>query len=167
MENSAAVVVPELFQQIRGSTRSGRESELVEKILRGYFSGKRDALRTYKFLEVQVQGKRGTFNAMAVDISRSGILLRIMDSGFAESAEMNHLMPYTARVWHHFEGGFGVLFNGGSLKVSADVVRVTGYSGRGSSLILLGCRFRRDLTPEQCRDLGIDHREDLPPGDSP
>jgi len=158
-------VLPDLFKQIRGSMGPGMEREVVEKILRGYFSGKRDSLRTYKLLDVECEGKKGSFKGMAVDISRSGVLLRIMDPTFASPAEMNHLMPYTARVWFHFEGGFLVHFKDRALSMHTDVVRVTGFCGRGQqSLILIGCKFRRHLTPEECGDLGVAYEEDRPPG---
>ncbi len=164
MSNGGVGVIPDIFRQIRNDMGPGMEREVIEKILRGYFSGKRDSLRTHKLLDVLCEGKKGAFKGMAVDISRSGILLRIMDPAFASAAEVNHLMPYTARVWFHFEGGFWVHFKNGKLKVNADVVRVTGFCGRGQSLILIGCKFRRHLTPEECEELSIPCEEDRPPG---
>lgn len=134
--------------------------EIVEKILLGYFSGKRDAVRTYKFLDVEVEGKRGVFRGMAVDISATGMLLRIIDSDFAKLDEMDHLMPYTARVWFHFENGLAVAFAKGQVRTQADVVRVTGYCGRGKGLILIGCRFRDPLDDGQCEALGIESGPD-------
>jgi hypothetical protein len=167
MAQGTLSVPAEVFEAIRASTAPGMNPEIVEKILRGYFSGKRDALRTYKFLDSEVSGHHGTFRAMAVDISRTGVLLRITDPEFATQDEMNHLMPYTARVWFHFEGGFTIRFSRGAVVTTANVVRVTGYVGRGNSLILLGCRFDRDLAQEECAMLGIDHSDDRPPGTGP
>ncbi len=163
--SSAAGVSPDIFRQIRACTSPGMEPEVIEKILRGYFSGKRDAIRTSKFLDVQVKGKRGSFHAMAVDISRTGILLRIVDSDFATPDEANHLMPYTARVWYHFEGGLTVSFPEVEVVAKADVVRVTGYCGRGNSLILIGCRFRTAIDEKSCDAIGIEHAADRPPGE--
>jgi hypothetical protein len=137
-------------------------TQQVEELLREYFSGKRDAVRTYKFLDVRVKGKRGAFRGMAVDISATGMLLRIIDKDFAAESETDRLMPYTARVWFHFESGLDVEFDEGKVSTSADVVRVTGYCGRGRGLILIGCRFREQLKAEQCRALGIDVGPDTP-----
>jgi hypothetical protein len=134
----------------------------VEEILREYFSGKRDAIRTYKFLDVRVKGKHGVFRGMAVDISATGMLLRIIDRDFANTEETDRLMPYTARVWFHFENGLDVAFDGGNVRTRADVVRVTGYCGRGKGLILIGCRFREPLNGEQCTSLGIEVGPDEP-----
>ena len=99
-------------------------------------------------------GGKGTFRAMTVDISTTGVLLRIMDPTFASPEELEHLMPYTARVWYHFEGGFEVAFAEDKVRVDGDVVRVTGYCGRGANLILIGCRFRDELTQEDAERLG-------------
>jgi len=162
--SSALGVSPELLRRIRSSTAPEMDPEVVETILRGYFSGKRDSIRTYRLVDATVEGRNGSFNAMAVDVSRSGVLLRIMDPCFASEDEIYHLMPYTARVWYHFEGGLTVHFAKDSVVADADVVRVTGYCGRGSSLILIGCRFRERLTHRQCGLLGIEHAEDRPPG---
>lgn len=135
--------------------------EEVEEILKEYFSGKRAAVRTYKFLDVRVKGRRGVFHGMAVDISATGMLLRIIDKDFAHAEEVDRLMPYTARVWFHFENGLDVAFDAGKFRAAADVVRVTGYCGRGRGLILIGCRFREPLTDEQCASLGIEAGPDV------
>ncbi|NJN14261.1 MAG: PilZ domain-containing protein [Planctomycetes bacterium] len=138
--------------------------EEVEALLRSYFSGKRAAVRTSTLLDVILEGPHGFFSGMAVDLSRTGILLRINDADFAMPDEEQHLMRYTSRVWHHFERGLAVLFPGVDLRALADVVRVTGYSGKGSCLILIGCHFREALDESICDKLGIEHAEDRAPG---
>ena len=164
MSSGNSGVDPELFRKIRASTAPGMDSEIIEKVLRGYFSGKRDAIRTYKFLNIEMQGGHGNFHGMAIDISRSGMLVRIMDPRFAGADEMEHLMPYTARVWYHFEGGFFASFSDTGVTARGEVVRVTGYCGRGNSLILIGCRFTTPLAEDDCERLSIEHAEDRPPG---
>ena len=110
MERSAAVAT-DLVKQIQGWTSLGAASEVVEKILESKFAGRRDAIRTFKFLEIVVQGTGGTFKALGINISRTGILFRITDPRFANDAEQQHLMPYTARVWQNFHGGFHVFLD--------------------------------------------------------
>ena len=127
MSDRAVGIAPRIKEQIRGYTAGGMEPEVIGKILRGYFTGQRDGMRTYKFLEVKIQGNGGTFQAVAVDISRSGMLFRITDDSFASENRCHPLMPYTARVWHNFEGGFQIHFEGGAFTVPASIVRVTGY----------------------------------------
>jgi hypothetical protein len=64
-------------------------------------------------------------------------------------------MPYTARVWQNFHGGFHVFLEDGAISREADIVRVSGYCGRKSSLVLVGCRFRAPLATAECDALGI------------
>ena len=154
MERSAGVAT-DLVKQIQGWTSLGAASEVVEKVLEAQFAGRRDSIRTFKFLELVVQGTGGTFKGLGVNISRTGLLFRITDERFAADGEQQHLMPYTARVWQNFHGGFHVFLEGGAVAREADIVRVSGYCGRKSSLVLVGCRFRDELTPVECEVLGI------------
>jgi hypothetical protein len=164
MTDSAMGVLPQIWKEIRGAAVPGLEPEVVDRILRENFCGKRSAVRTCKLLDVSVEGKKGTFKGMVVDISRTGVLLRIQDPAFARADERKHLMPYTARVWQNFGEGLFVTSEDKALEACADVVRVTGYCGRGAELILIGCRFRHDLSEEDCEKLGIEYAEDRPPG---
>jgi hypothetical protein len=158
MERSADVA-EDLVKQIQGWTSLGAASDIVEKVLEAKFEGRRGALRTFKFLEIVVQGTGGTFKALGVNISRTGMLFRITDPRFAADSEHHHLMPYTARVWQNFFGGFHVFLEKGTVAREADIVRVSGYCGKKSSLVLVGCRFRDELTPEECDLLGIPYEE--------
>jgi len=153
----SADVAPELLRQIEGWTSLGAASEVVEKVLKAHFTGRRDAIRTFKFLELRVQGTGGTFKALGINISRSGLLFRITDDRFCGDAETRNLMPYTARVWQNFHGGFHVFLEDGLIAREADIVRVSGYCGKKSSLVLVGCRFREELTREECELLGVVH----------
>ncbi len=154
MERSAGVAT-DLVKQIQGWTSLGAASEVVEKILHAQFAGRRDAVRTFKFLEIMVQGTGGTFSALGINISRTGLLFRITDPRFATDGEQQHLMPYTARVWQNFHGGFHVFLERGLVAREADIVRVSGYCGSKSSLVLVGCRFRAELAEAECDLLGI------------
>jgi hypothetical protein len=166
MDDESVRVSPEIFKDIRAYADGEHDPEVFERILRSYFAGKRDAVRTYRLMNIEIIGKRGLFDAVAVDISRSGILLRIQDPSFAREQELDQIMPYTARVWYHFEGGFEIVFpDEGKVRVQADVVRVTGYVGRGERLIFVGCRFRRTLESDECERLGIEHGDDRSPAE--
>jgi hypothetical protein len=154
MERSAGVA-PDVVKQIQGWTSLGAASDVVEKVLQEQFSSRRDAVRTFKFLELTVQGAGGTFAALGINISRTGLLFRITDARFAADDERQHLMPYTARVWQNFHGGFHVFLEKGAINREADIVRVSGYCGKKSSLVLVGCRFRQPLLAEDCDRLGI------------
>lgn len=138
----------------------GHASE--ERKLQGYFTGRRQALRTCKFLDCTMKGNHATFAGMAVDLSRTGALVRVLDPHFAAPHESEQLMLYTARVWYHFDNGLELSFLSGGLRTVADVVRVTGYCGHGSGLNLIGLHFRTELTSDECRDLGIEYADDRP-----
>ena len=71
-------------------------------------------------------------------------------------------MPYTAKVWKHFDSGLSLRFNVGAIEAVADVVRVTGYSGADKRIILIGCRFRTRLTERECDLMGIEYGADQP-----
>jgi hypothetical protein len=150
-------VANDLVKQIQGWTSLGDATELMQKVLESQHAGRRDAVRTFKFLEIVVQGTGGTFKAMGINISRTGILFRITDPRFAADGEHQHLMPYTARVWHNFHGGLHVFLESGSISREAEIVRVSGYCGKKSSLVLVGCRFHEELTAAECDLLGVPH----------
>jgi len=146
-----------------GHTAPGIGPEMLEDLLQGVVPDRRDGLRAYRFLDLRIEGSQGTFRAVAVDLSRSGMLFRITDPSFATAEEAGQLMPYTARVWSHFDEGLTVHFPDGAAPARAEVVRVTGYCGELHSLILVACRFREPLDPLVCRILGIDGAADLAP----
>jgi hypothetical protein len=155
----SAQVAPELLRQIQGWTALGGAAEVVEKVLHAQFGGRRGAIRTFKFLEATVQGKCGTFQALGVNISRSGLLFRITDDRFAGEEEQQQLMSYTARIWQNFHGGFQVFLENGLIARESDIVRVSGYCAQTSSLVLVGCRFREELTRGECELLGVAYDE--------
>jgi len=159
MPAERSAVASELVKQIEGWTSLGDASELVNKVLEAQFAGRRDAVRTFKFLETVVQGAGGIFRALGINISKTGMLFRITDPRFAADGEHQHLMPYTARVWQNFHGGFHVFLYKGTIAREADIVRVSGYCGRKSSLVLVGCRFRDPLTDAECEALGVAHED--------
>jgi len=156
----------ELFDRIKGSHAPGMDAADVDRIIRGHFSGRRAAIRTYRALDCVAHGGHGPFRALALDASRSGVLLRVTDPNFALASDMDDLMSYAARVSFHFGEEFQLAFLEGELFLPAVVVRITGHAGVGnaSGIILLGCRFARDLTQAECGLLGIECGEDRPPG---
>jgi len=50
-----------------------------------------------------------------------------------------------------------VFLENGAVARHADIVRVSGYCGKKSSLVLVGCRFREELTLAECDLLGVAH----------
>jgi len=154
MGNKTADFAADILRQMH----AGIDTEELNRLSRGYFSGQRAALRTLRFLDVELQGNQGALKGVAVDLSRSGMLLRIVDPDFAGDQDVDQLMAYTARVWHHLHGEFKTSFVEPDVKrLVTDVIRVTSHGG----LVLIGCRFQRLLTRGQCRKLGIEWADDL------
>ncbi|MGQ0614069.1 MAG: PilZ domain-containing protein [Planctomycetaceae bacterium] len=158
---------PDILEEIRSSTAPGMDPAEVDRLIRSHFSGRRTAIRTYRALDCEAHGGHGAFKALAMDASRSGVLLRITDPSFALPHDLDDLMAYSARVSFHFEQEFRLTFLEGELSVAAQVVRVTGHAGVGnaSGIMLLGCRFGEELGRRECDLLGISSEDDRAPGD--
>ena len=131
----------------------------LERMLREHFAGKRDALRTPTLLDVIVEGHHDSFDGMVVDVSRSGMLLRLLDEEF----DSHPLVPYTARVRFHFGSGLNVRFRESGISAEGTVVRVTEHVAGTVTVVLIGCRFRHALTAHECEMLAIEHAKDRPP----
>ena len=106
----------------------------------------RDGMRYGCSLEAVVRGRGGAFEAETVNVSRSGVLVRLGDSRTAE-----------IRPEHCFRTGADVSFVGAEVRVRADLARVTdGDSGD----LLLAFRFRANLDPRRCLSIGIEDKDD-------
>lgn len=122
----------------------------AEMELRSHFSGKRSAQRRSLELKVTVCGIMDSFPAESIDVSKSGILLKITDSMFADGGE--DLASFAFKVQQHFQQGADILFVDYGFGVTASVVRVTHRNG----LLSLACRFRHPLSTGQCAALEIE-----------
>ena len=94
----------------------------AEMELRSHFSGKRSAQRRTLELKVTVCGIMDNFPAQSIDVSKSGILLQITDSLFADGGE--DLASFAFKVQQHFQQGADILFADYGFGVTASVVRV-------------------------------------------
>ncbi len=105
---------------------------------------KRDGMRYGCHLEAVVRGRGGAFVAETINVSRSGVLVRLRHAGAAQPNRC-------------FRTGADVSFVEAELKVRADLARIAG-DDPGS--LLLAFRFRSNLDPVRCRAIGIDDRDD-------
>ena len=122
----------------------------AEMELRSHFSGKRSAKRRCLELEVTVCGIMDNFPAQSIDVSRSGMLLQITGSAFADGGE--DLASFAFKVQQHFQQGADILFVDYGFGVTTSVVRVTHRHG----VLSLACRFRHPLSDGQCEALEIE-----------
>jgi hypothetical protein len=130
-------------------------SDAAERLLSEYFAEKRDGLRICRPLDASLLVRDVFYGATAVDVSISGIQLRIDDPAFATEEEGSQLLLFSAKVHQHLNGGFEVILADGAIRLPAEVVRVAGYCGSHGTLILVGCRFGRALSPAECELLGL------------
>jgi len=111
---------------------------------------RRGAPRLDRILFVEVQGDYGSYRAKAFNVSQSGVLLSIDDPGFAPPAAPDQLVVFTKRMGFQFGNGMLVRFLEAEVDVQADVVRVSEQEASGEVVIVIGCRFRRPLSREEC-----------------
>ena len=134
----------------KNKKKKGTSGLSAEMELRSHFSGKRSAKRRTLELKVTVCGIMDSFPAQSIDVSKSGVLLQITDSVFADSDE--DLASFAFKVQQHFQQGADILFVDHGFGVTASVVRVTHRQG----VLSLACRFRHPLSEGQCGALEIE-----------
>lgn len=106
----------------------------------------RDGMRYWCSLEAVVRGRGGAFLVETVNVSRSGVLVRLDEARGGE-----------IRAEHCFRTGADVSFVEAEFKVRADLARVAD-SDLGE--LLLAFRFRANLDPGRCSAIGIEDRDD-------
>ncbi len=114
---------------------------------------RRGSPRLDRILFIEVQGDYGSYRAKAFNVSQSGVLLSIDDPGFAPPAAPDQLVVFTKRMGFQFGNGMLVRFLEAQVDVQADVVRVNEQETGGDAVIVIGCRFRRPLSREECARL--------------
>ncbi len=115
------------------------------------FVGRRDGTRINRRIEIVLRIAGNAFTAETVNISRSGVLLR-MKSGLADQG-LN--LPYFAlQVQCHFADGCEAILSGHDKPIKAKVVRATEREGH----LLVAFRFDKPLSAKACEALGIPSR---------
>jgi len=110
---------------------------------------------------VEVAGSSGGFSAQTVNVSRTGVLLWVVDERFLPLAESENMLLFTERVAEEFGEGLEIRL-GEDVALEAEVVRVTRRNEKDVGPVLIACRYARPLSQEEWRRLDL---ERLPPGD--
>ena len=131
---------------------AGEQAELE---LRRHFVGKRDGVRQPCDLNVMLRGRGGSFTGQTVDISRSGVLLRITDQLY--NVPQDDLTSFAGRIEKHFRTRVDVFFVEAGLRKAVEVARLT-MSETGE--FLMACHFRERLDARECELLEIDGGDD-------
>lgn len=120
----------------------------AELEIHSHFAGKRNGIRIDRRIEIVLRVAGNAFVAESVDISRSGVLLR-MESGLADHG-LN--LPYfSLQVQCHFSDGCEAILSGHDTPVKARVVRATEREGH----LLVAFSFDEPLSAKVCEALGI------------
>ncbi|MHC4958163.1 MAG: type IV pilus twitching motility protein PilT [Planctomycetota bacterium] len=116
---------------------------------------RRDATRLQQIHYVELHGRQGMFRAMTLNVSRTGVLLTIVDPGFNATIEEGDLGLAGLRVASLFGEGMNIRWRDASVSVEAEIARLDEGERDGRWMFSLGCRFLRELTPAECAVLGF------------
>jgi len=126
--------------------------EAAELELRRHFQGRRDGQRIPVQVPVELVCLERTVAARTVNISRSGVLLEVLEDG---AHQISELIEYCEEIGHLFAAGGTADFECGVTR-TVHVARVTAGGLGGRMVPLVACRFTEALTPEDFAQLGID-----------
>ena len=119
-------------------------------------AGKRRASRKRRTLSIECRGPGGLrVEARTVDVSRGGTLIEITDP---EIFSTDRSAPFAGRAKEFetlFPDGIDVSFGEGAVLAFARIIRHVVDADR-PELVLLGCQFAPELSPVDCRLLGIE-----------
>ncbi|MHC4934570.1 MAG: PilZ domain-containing protein, partial [Planctomycetota bacterium] len=123
---------------------------------------RRKAPRVDRVLYADVEGDFDAYKALVMNVSFNGALLTLTDPSFVPPTERDKLVLFTRRLGVQFGNGLVLRLLEPDVSVQSDVVRVSERQSGTSHIVVVGCKFRRNLTPQECQRLGIDP----PPADS-
>ena len=126
---------------------ANKPGALAELELRSHFVGRRGGCRIQAEFRVGVQTEANDFVAQAIDVSRTGILLEIMDNVYGGE----DLAAFAAAVEQHFGGTTRILLSQLQLEIRASLIRVMAHDGR----LRIAFRFDRLLSLPACDLLGL------------
>lgn len=122
--------------------------------LRAFLWGKRQSCRYSMALDVAVRGALSSFTALSIDLSATGVLLRVpVDQLQPESAGSHEVDPFTLAETH-FRGACLANFKRRRVKVHLELVRLD-FRPDEPGFLFLGFRFARPLDAKQLKRFGL------------
>jgi len=122
--------------------------------LRAFLWGKRQSARHPLALDVEVRGTLASVPAMSLDVSASGVLLRVCAAALTpEAAQDGDVDPFVLAETHFRETCL-IHFKQRRVKAQVQMVRLD-YRPEEPEFLYLGFRFSRGLEPKQLRRLGL------------
>ena len=127
---------------------TGGGAKRAELEIHSHFAGKRDGTRIDRRIEIVLRVAGDAFVAETVDISRSGVLLR-MGPGFDDRGL--NLTCFALQVQCHFSDGCEAILPDHDTPIGAQIVRATRRGGH----LLVAFRFDEPFSKKACEALGI------------
>jgi twitching motility protein PilT len=127
----------------------GQEAELE---LRGHFQGRRAGQRVQVPLDVELVCFERNVGGRTVNLSRSGVLLEVLDT---RAGGMLELVEYCEEIGRLFAAG-GTLDFACGVSRTVHVVRITAGGLGGRMVPLVACRFTEPLGKEDFERMGIE-----------
>jgi hypothetical protein len=122
-----------------------KPSSKTQDPLEARFSGKRAADRCACRTPVVLHSGRRRFDGVALDISRSGVLVRVPYAALARSGGGLRVGKAMDAADRHFGTGFRLEFPGTTIDRAVVLVRMAMEVSEPDSL-RLGCEFRGEIT---------------------
>jgi len=123
--------------------------------LRAFLWGKRQAHRHALALDVLVRGTLKPISAMSLDLSASGVLLRVPTRDLEPQAASDGDVDPFLLAQTHFRGPCRVQFKKPRIKTHVEMVRLD-FRADDPGFLYLGCRFTRPLDGKQLKRLGLE-----------
>jgi len=125
----------------RRSRKNLTETRALDRVQRVFFVG--------------VRGRHGTYRSLVSNLSRTGVLLTIVDPAFAVEDCEGNVEVATLRIAAQFSDGLAIVVNEIAEPIEAEIVRVEEERHEGEVFFSLGCRFRRPLSDDESRALRL------------
>lgn len=139
------------------SPESKRPAAPVEETA---FEGKRRAPRKRRTLSIECRGPGGLrVEARTIDVSRGGTLIEITDSDVFSTDRSAPFAGRAQEIEALFPAGIDVSFGEGAVLAFARITRHVVDADRPEQ-VLLGCKFDPELSPVDCRLLGVELEND-------
>jgi twitching motility protein PilT len=114
---------------------------------------RRTAVREETSQPVRVKGKHRTFVGRAINFSAKGMLLSLEGEDFDLDCGADNLVGLLETLGKEFGDGLHIRMQEAGFQVEGEVARVNERKVEGRSRIVIGCRFTRILTHEECEKL--------------
>jgi len=118
--------------------------------------GGRGWTRREKIYCGRVKGAIGSYRCLVVNISRSGAMITLLEPDFVRySDNVDDINLIGLRIASHFGDTFTLEFAASQVTVECELVRMGENRQDEDLVVFLGCRFLRELTDEECRQLEV------------